>query len=227
MRDSSLPAEDQPGATWPGPDDDAAGGRFGAQSELPTRTDPRWAQDVVIVSWPEEAFSLKRLRDKGRPRLLLVSAGANPPMILECIEDWVRLPAADADVRARLAGLRNRAARHGAVPRLTGDGRLTFRGRWVNVSGAEEALARVLLEAPDGLAADDDVLAAANSRRPTTANAFHVNLSRLRKRLAPLSLVIRRVRGRGYVLESIWSPGVPDPPGDGGGIGDWGPPTGS
>jgi hypothetical protein len=48
--------------------------------------------------------------------------------------------------------------------------------------------------------------AAVSAGRPTTSNALHVNLSRLRKRLAPLGLVIRRVRSRGYVMESVQEP---------------------
>jgi len=50
---------------------------------------------------------------------------------------------------------------------------------------------------------DQTVQAAVSADRPTTSNALHVNLSRLRKRLVPLGLVIRRVRSRGYVLEPV------------------------
>jgi hypothetical protein len=64
-------------------------------------------------------------------------------------------------------------------------------GRWVNVIGTEETLARVLLER-FGLAEDQTVQAAASADRPTTSNALHVDVSRLRKRVVPLGLVIRR-----------------------------------
>jgi len=78
-----------------------------------------------------------------------------------------------------------------------------FRGRWVNVSGIEEILARSLSEHFGELVDDRTVEAAGSADRPTTSNALHVNLSRLRKRLAPLGLVIRRVRSRGYVMEAV------------------------
>ncbi len=78
-----------------------------------------------------------------------------------------------------------------------------FRGRWVNVSGIEESLARVLLEHFGELVDDHTVAAAASACGPATSNAPDVNLSRLRKRLAPLGLVIRRVRKRGYVMEEV------------------------
>lgn len=80
------------------------------------------------------------------------------------------------------------------------------RGRWVSVSGTEEALARVLLERFGELVEDQTVQAAASADRPTTSNALHVNVSRLRKRLVPLGLAIRRVRNRGYVLETVHQP---------------------
>jgi hypothetical protein len=43
-------------------------------------------------------------------------------------------------------------------------------------------------------------------RSRATSNALHVDVSRLRKRLVPLGLVIRRVRNRGYVLETVHQP---------------------
>ena len=139
--------------------------------------------------------------------LLIVAPDAAAPATVDCDEDWIRLPAEDADVRARIATLAARAARHGLAPGVKpdvkGDGRLTFRGRWVNVSGVEEALARALSEHFCELVDDQTVEAAASADRLTTWNALHVNLSRLRKRLAPLGLVIRRVRNRGYVMEAV------------------------
>jgi DNA-binding response OmpR family regulator len=74
-------------------------------------------------------------------------------------------------------------------------------GRWVNVSGTEETLARVLLERFGELVEDQTVRAAASADRPTTSNALHVDVSRLRKRLVPLGLVIRRGPQSGLRLE--------------------------
>ena len=146
---------------------------------------------------------MQRLRDLGRPRLLIVAPDAAAPATVDCDEDRIRLPAEDADVRARVAALEARAARHGSTRKATGDGRLMFRGRWVNVSGIEEILARSLSERFGELVDDRTMVTAGSADRPTTSNALHVNLSRLRKRLAPLGLVIRRVRSRGYVMEAV------------------------
>lgn len=160
------------------------------------------AADVVVVRWPEDAARIQRVRTVGRPRLLVVGPETPAPATVDCGEDWIRLPADDADVRARIAAIAARATRHGMTPRTTSDGRLMFRGRWVNVSGIEEALARVLLEHFGELVDDRAMEEAASAGSSTTSNALHVNLSRLRKRLAPLGLVIRRVRCRGYVMEA-------------------------
>lgn len=157
--------------------------------------------DVVIVRWPEEAATLERLRLLGRPRLLLVAPDAAAPVSDDCDEDWIRMPAGDSDMRVRISAVAARAARHSQPPDVKGDGRLTFRGRWVGIGGIEEALARVLAEHFGEVVDHEAVeLAAAEVRQPSP-NALRVNISRLRKRIAPLGLVVRRVHNRGYVMD--------------------------
>src|SRR5437763_3254886 len=63
------------------------------------------ARDVAVLHWPEEAPEAARLAAAGLPRLLLVDAGNDPPESDDCQEDWVRLPADDRDVAARLRAL--------------------------------------------------------------------------------------------------------------------------
>ena len=157
--------------------------------------------DVVIVRWPEEADGVPRLRALGRPRLLLVAPDAAAPATIECDEDWIRLPAEDADVRARITTIAARAARHSRSPEVKGDGRLTSRGHWVGLTGIEEVLAGVLSERFGEVVDHGTVEAAASADRQTTSNALRVNISRLRKRIAPLGLVVRRVHNRGYVMD--------------------------
>ena len=65
--------------------------------------------DVVLVRWPEEDARLRQLRDTGSPRLLLLNGESAPPDSTDCLEDWIRLPADDRDVRARVAALASRA----------------------------------------------------------------------------------------------------------------------
>ena len=158
------------------------------------------SSDVVIVRWPEEASSVERLRTQGRPRLLLVAPDSEAPTTVECDEDWIRLPAEDGDVRVRISTLVARAARHSLPPEVKGDGRLAFRGRWVGLSGAEEGVARVLC-ANFGEVVENEAVESASGARAPTPNALRVSISRLRKRIAPLGLVVRRVHNRGYVMD--------------------------
>ncbi|HEY2666705.1 MAG TPA: helix-turn-helix domain-containing protein [Actinomycetota bacterium] len=156
---------------------------------------------VVIVRWPEEAAALEGLRTLGQPRLLLVAPNAAAPCTDDCDEDWIRLPAEDADMRVRISTVAARAARHAQPPEVKGDGRLTFRGHWVGLTGIEEAVAQVLSEHFGEVVDHPTVEAAASVTRQPSPNALRVSISRLRKRIAPLGLVVRRVHNRGYVMD--------------------------
>src|SRR5687768_8818823 len=76
--------------------------------------------DVVLVRWPDEAERRRQLLEAGRPRLLIVAAGVPAPAPEDCMEDWVRVPAEESDVRARIESLAFRASHHrnGALPDL-------------------------------------------------------------------------------------------------------------
>ena len=61
--------------------------------------------EVVVVRWPHDAARIDDLRGNGTARLLLVEPSAPPPEIADPLEDWVRMPASEEDVRARIRGL--------------------------------------------------------------------------------------------------------------------------
>lgn len=152
---------------------------------------------VAVVHWPGDEEGLEQLRLKGIPRLLLVAPDAPAPSGLETDEDWVRLPASDDDVRARAEALAFRSGR----PLVIGDGRIVHREAWVPLSQAEEALAKVLVDR-FGSVVPAAELAASCGDRDMSANAVRVHLTRLRKRIRSIGLVVRSVRGRGYVMEA-------------------------
>ena len=56
---------------------------------------------VALVPWPAEATALDALVTAASPRLLLVDADAEPPVVHDELEDWVRVPADDRDVEVR------------------------------------------------------------------------------------------------------------------------------
>ncbi len=97
-----------------------------------------------MARWPEETERVERLRSRGVPRLLLLDSDLEPPTSTDCLEDWIRVPAAEADISARTAALRHRVERHGTLPTLDGDGILRFRDRWVGLSPVERSLAGAL-----------------------------------------------------------------------------------
>jgi DNA-binding response OmpR family regulator len=127
---------------------------------------------------------------------LLVAPEAVPPGLAGPDEDWIRRPAPDADVRARVSAL---AARFGTLAPEIAHGRVRYRGKWVPLSRTEEAMTTVLAGAfGDIVSTDDLAIAGGLSISP---GGVRVHLTRLRKRIRPLGLVIRAVRGRGYVLD--------------------------
>jgi DNA-binding response OmpR family regulator len=161
--------------------------------------------DVAILHWPEDAAVVEYFRAHGGARLLLVAPDADIPTRSGWDEDWIRLPARDEDVRARVEALMARLAGPAPFPEIGTDGRLFFDGNWVPLSPTEEAMARVLSDS-FGDVVGTESLAVATGERRLTPTAVRVHLTRLRKRIRTMGLVVRTVRGRGYVLERSVGP---------------------
>lgn len=159
--------------------------------------------DVVLVRWPEESEHLDDLRTRGVPRLLLVGPESPPPDSIDTLEDWVRLPAADPDVRARVATLEMRASSTVSSPEIDVDGLLRYRDRWVSLSPVESLIARVLAERLDAVVSRELLIKRAWPNGAPTRNALDVHVLRLRRRITPLGLEIRTVRSRGYLLQAM------------------------
>ena len=160
------------------------------------------AVDVVVLRWPEEIVSIERLRAMGTPRLLLVGPESPPPQHDDCGEEWIRLPADEADLRVRLATLAARATRHAFGPVADDDGRLVFRGRWIALSAIRHSLARALVDRFGEVVPAEELMARAWPDSEPSDTALRVHLSRLRREIAPLGLHLCTVPSRGYVLES-------------------------
>ncbi len=157
--------------------------------------------DVVLIRWPEEVERRVLLTAAQTPRLLLVELG-EPPEPADCLEDWVRVPASEPDVRARVAGLWARAAQHvKATPQLDADGVLRFGERWVSLPPVETRLIGALLERFAAVVSRDTLARAGWPDGAPGRNALDVHVLRLRRRLEPINLAIRTVRSRGYLLE--------------------------
>lgn len=164
--------------------------------------------EITLVRWPEQESTRVALRSEGRPRLLLLSPSTPAPDPGDDMEDWVRIPVAEADLRARVRWLASRVTREQpvltaaapAVPELDDDGLFRVGDKWVALPPVEHRLARALL---DRLGAVVTREALARAGWPTGSpgrNALDVHVLRLRRRLAPLRMTIHTVRSRGYLL---------------------------
>jgi DNA-binding response OmpR family regulator len=163
--------------------------------------EPQIAPDIVVLRWPAEQLNRERLAAESRPRLLLVAPESDPPDGRDCLEDWVRLPADDRDVAARLRALETRAARHQQQPETDDRGRLTFNGEWVALSPIEERIVSVLAKQFGEVVSRDELLTAGWPDEHPSDAALRVHLTRLRKEIAPLGLEIATVRGFGHVMQ--------------------------
>ncbi len=157
-----------------------------------------------MVRWPSDETRRLHLRESGKPRLLLVDDDAPAPVTPDPLEDWIRLPADDRDVRARLDSLTLRFQRTDSSEGLTldEDGLLRNGSNWVALPPIEARLIAGLLAKPGAVVSRDALLRAGWPGEQPNRNVLDVHVLRLRRRIEPLGLQIRTVRSRGYVLEA-------------------------
>jgi two-component system, OmpR family, response regulator len=123
------------------------------------------------------------------------------------LEDWIRVPAADADVRCRMAGLATRALVHGVErPVLDDDGVLRCRGGWASLPPVEARLTEALLERFGAVVSREALSEAGWPDGVPGRNALDVYVLRLRRRIGSVGLVIRTIRSRGYLMEMADAP---------------------
>ncbi|MEY2437224.1 MAG: two-component system, OmpR family, response regulator [Acidimicrobiaceae bacterium] len=162
--------------------------------------------DVVLIRWPAEEARRDHLRQSGAPRLLLVESGAAPPVAVDEIEDWIRVPADEVDLHARVENLNRRAReREHVQPELDEDGVLRVGSAWVPLPPVEARLTAALVDRYGAVVSRESLSRAGWPDGAPGRNALDVHVLRLRRRLAPLGLAIRTVRSRGYLLE--WTAG--------------------
>lgn len=163
---------------------------------------PSGAVDVVLLRWPVEKDRREALAAQGRPRVLLVEPDEPAPVVLDCIEDWVRMPSSEADIDARCRSVAERADSHAPVrPDLDLDGVLRAGPDWVSLPPVEARLMAALLDRFGAVVSRDQLARAGWPKGAPGRNALDVHMLRVRRRIAPLGLVIKTVRSRGYLLE--------------------------
>lgn len=158
--------------------------------------------EVILLEWPAEEARRVDLRAQGVPRLLLVEDGASIPSVVDDLEDWVRMPANDLDLGARIHNLSLRADQRSTTsPELDGNGVLHVGEDWVALSPTEARVTRVLLKRRRSLVPREMLVSAGWPAGAPSRTALDVLMVRLRGKLTPVGLGIRTLHGRGYVLE--------------------------
>lgn len=155
--------------------------------------------DVVVLRWPEQSDRANRLDRWGIPHLLLIDPGVEPPESRGCLDDWLRLPADDVDLRARCDALARRAARHVPMPHLDEFGQLSYRGLTVFLSPNDHRFTEALLEHFSSVV-DDAELVRRTWPGGGKRQQLRVHASRLRRRIEPVGLTVARVRNAGYLM---------------------------
>jgi DNA-binding response OmpR family regulator len=157
--------------------------------------------DVVLVHWPEDEGRRQALVAQGAPCLLLVAPDCDPPVLEGNLEDWIRVPADERDLYARIRRLHDLAAPLADLPTVDEEDLFHHGGRWIGLPASEAALARVLLANFGKLVGrqqlETELLTGGEGSR-----VIDSQVHRLRHRIAPLRFTVTAVRGRGYVLEN-------------------------
>ena len=158
---------------------------------------------VVDVRWPEQADQRDRLVREGRPRLLIVDHGHEPPATWDTLEDWVRPDADAVELYVRRERLRRRAG--ALAPASIDDDGLLHRGdRWVALPPGELAALTALLSEPGYMVARNDLASALGMPADEVGNGSRTLdnvVRRVRRRIAPLGMAVCVVRGAGFLLE--------------------------
>lgn len=155
---------------------------------------PAGMAEVMLVRWPEEGDEGMRLAGAGAAVLYLIDGDHDPPTPTTCLEDWVRIPGDERDLRARVAALELRALTHYAPPRVDPEGRLHYRGKVMALRTDEVDIARVLTERFGDVVPDSEFPVPAK-------DALRPRIAQLRAQLRDVGLSLRRVRRRGYTLQ--------------------------
>jgi hypothetical protein len=157
--------------------------------------------EIEVLRWPEELARRNDCAERGIPCLLLVDTDAAPPETTLPSEDWIRIPADERDLLARMNRLGRLTAHRAPSPTIDDTDIFHVDDRWIALSSTEAALARALIKNAGGLVRRRDLLSAlTGERRPRTLD---LQIHRLRRRIAAVGFTVVAVRGRGYALQPL------------------------
>jgi hypothetical protein len=156
--------------------------------------------DVAIAKWPEEAARVVQLARGHVPRLLLVRPDASPPVATDVLEDWVRMPCEERDLRARVVGLQRKAIEFAPPPVVGPDGRFSYIGAVTYLPAIQKRLAVVLVDRFEAVVSEAILIEHGWEGLPRSSATLRSQLIRLRHRANMLGLQLGAVRGQGWIL---------------------------
>lgn len=126
-----------------------------------------------------------------------------PPTTADELEDWLRAPADETDMRIRLATLRERASRNSDAVSID-DGVLRAGNRLVVLPPIQARLASALLERMNAVVGREALARRAwPEGAPAGRNVLDVHMAKLRRLLVGTGIDIRTVHRRGYLMHQI------------------------
>jgi DNA-binding response OmpR family regulator len=159
--------------------------------------------NVVLLRWPAQEHLREQLEAEGRPRLLLLSQECLAPVCVDDLEDWVREPLDHEELEHRGRTLEQRARLRGLRPRVDEHGLVRLGDRWIDLPPTQLPVARLLVQRLGRVVSAEEIQAAyvgaGGSMHPKAVKAM---LSRVKRRMAEIGLVVTNVRDRGYLLEA-------------------------
>jgi DNA-binding response OmpR family regulator len=143
---------------------------------------------------------------EGLPCVWLVEVGAAPPNDWTDSEDWVRLPADEEEIAARIAGVESRSRMLMSSAWIDEFDVLRNGDSWVALSPLEARLMRELLAHERAVVRRDDLVDVAWPSA-TAARAMDLNkpMRLLRRKASSIGIEIHTVAGRGYLAEAVVS----------------------
>jgi hypothetical protein len=156
---------------------------------------------VEVLRWPQDAERRAELAGRGEPCVLVLGIDAPvPPTGLG--EDWVREPVDATELVVRCETVRRRV--ECATPPTLDDGLLLHHGAWAAIPPAQVAMVELLLERLGRVVTKRELAAAAAAAGGSDhEDAVKAAMARLGRRVAPLGLTLRSIRGRGHLLEVL------------------------
>jgi len=162
--------------------------------------------DVALIQWPSDESLRVHLAQVGHPRHLLVEPDADPPICVDVLEDWVRLPASRTDRNARIKSLEERTGRRDDEVPVVDGGTLEYGGATVQLSDTQSRLIAPLIERFGAVVRREELSAHAWPDLDASANNLDVTVGRLRRQIERAGLRIKTVRSRGYLLCGVEGP---------------------